>query len=154
MALLTSPLQSWRATIHSSWFLPVTSMSWDKNTNKCNQTLADTTKHQLSHYYILRLCNILMSSRLIVKSCLLDRNYIDSCETKINSNKYWFILRWKCESNCCEWRTTLTDSLVIRSLHTESNIFVFVILSYQNACYGWENAENRTWSEYIYFFCP
>ncbi len=25
--------------------------------------------------------------------------------------------------------------------------FVFLILSYQNACYGCENAENRTWSE-------
>ncbi len=28
--------------------------------------------------------------------------------------------------------------------------FVFVILSYQNACYGCENAENRTWSEFSY----
>lgn len=27
MALLTSPLQSWRATMHSSWFFPVTSIS-------------------------------------------------------------------------------------------------------------------------------
>ncbi len=27
--------------------------------------------------------------------------------------------------------------------------FVFVILSYQNACYGCENAENRTWSEFF-----
>ncbi len=28
--------------------------------------------------------------------------------------------------------------------------FVFLILSYQNACYGCENAENRTWSEFFY----
>ncbi len=28
--------------------------------------------------------------------------------------------------------------------------FIFVILSYQNACYGCENAENRTWSEFFY----
>lgn len=27
IALLTSPLQSWRATMHSSWFFPVTSIS-------------------------------------------------------------------------------------------------------------------------------
>ncbi len=27
--------------------------------------------------------------------------------------------------------------------------FVFLILSYQNACYGCENAENRTWSEFF-----
>ncbi len=47
---------------------------------------------------------------------------------------------------------------VLRSLHTESEIFicvfffffVFVILSYQNACDGCENAENRTWSEFFY----
>ncbi len=29
--------------------------------------------------------------------------------------------------------------------------FVFVILSYQNACYGCENAENRTCSEFFYY---
>ncbi len=28
--------------------------------------------------------------------------------------------------------------------------FVFLILSYQNACYGCENTENRTWSEFFY----
>ncbi len=28
--------------------------------------------------------------------------------------------------------------------------FVFVILSYQNACYGWENAENRTRSVFLW----
>ncbi len=27
--------------------------------------------------------------------------------------------------------------------------FVFLILSYQNACYGCENAENRTWSDFF-----
>ncbi len=42
-----------------------------------------------------------------------------------------------------------------RSLHTESEIFVCVffisvILSYLNACYGFENAENRTWSKMFY----
>ncbi len=46
-------------------------------------------------------------------------------------------------------------SAFLRSLHTESKmfvcvIFIFVILSYQNACYGCENAENRTWSEFFY----
>lgn len=30
MALLTSSLQSWSATMHSSWFFPVTSISWEK----------------------------------------------------------------------------------------------------------------------------
>ncbi len=28
--------------------------------------------------------------------------------------------------------------------------FVFLILPYQNACYGCENAESRTWSEFFY----
>ncbi len=31
--------------------------------------------------------------------------------------------------------------------------FVFLILSYQNACYGCENAENRTRSEFFYSVC-
>ncbi len=31
------------------------------------------------------------------------------------------------------------------------HFFVFVILSYQNACYGCENAENRTWSGFFFF---
>ncbi len=42
-------------------------------------------------------------------------------------------------------------------MHTESKIFacifhffIFFILSYQNACYECENAENRTWSEFFY----
>ncbi len=39
-------------------------------------------------------------------------------------------------------------------MHTESEsfrfFFVFVILTYENACYGCENAENRTWSEFFY----
>ncbi len=30
------------------------------------------------------------------------------------------------------------------------SFFVFVILSYQNACYGCENAENRTRSEFLW----
>ncbi len=38
-----------------------------------------------------------------------------------------------------------------RPLHIESEIFffVFVILSYQNACNRCKNAENRTWSEFF-----
>ncbi len=30
------------------------------------------------------------------------------------------------------------------------SFFVFLILSYLNACYGCENTENRTWSEFFY----
>lgn len=35
MALLTSSLQSWRATMHSSWFLPVTSISCGEEQTEC-----------------------------------------------------------------------------------------------------------------------
>ncbi len=30
------------------------------------------------------------------------------------------------------------------------HFFIFIVLSYQNACNGCENAENRTWSEFLY----
>ncbi len=40
----------------------------------------------------------------------------------------------------------------LKSLHAESDFFFFriVILSYQNAWYGCEIAENRTWSQLFY----
>ncbi len=46
---------------------------------------------------------------------------------------------------------------LLRTLYTESDIFVyafffiFVILSYQNACYGCKNAENWNWSNFFFF---
>lgn len=56
MALLTSSLQSWRATIHSSWFFPVTSISCEEeqttfqlSINTCKDlTFADCGDLQLS----------------------------------------------------------------------------------------------------------
>ncbi len=39
----------------------------------------------------------------------------------------------------------------VRNVHVRFSVFffIFLFLSYQNACYGCENSENRTWSEFF-----
>ncbi len=37
----------------------------------------------------------------------------------------------------------------VRFLRVFFRVFIFLIISHQNACYRCENAENRTWSEFF-----
>ncbi len=43
-----------------------------------------------------------------------------------------------------------TCTLSLKFVYAFVVFFIFVILSYQNACYGCENAENQTWSDLFY----
>ncbi len=62
-------------------------------------------------------------------------------------------LRWKC-STCVEdaikGPCTRSPKFHMRCFFVVV-FFLFVILSYQNVCYKWENSENRTISDF--FFC-
>ncbi len=57
---------------------------------------------------------------------------------------------WERRGGSVEWISLLpnTFKVITQSLKFSRaffSFFVFLILSYQNACYGCENAENRTW---------
>ncbi len=54
---------------------------------------------------------------------------------------YKDLLNYKSKGHC---------TLSPKCSHAFFRFFVFLILSHQNACYGYENAENRTWSEFFY----
>ncbi len=85
-------------------------------------------------------------------------NYNDILMPTLSDNNILFIME---KRQFCHLmlKSSISISLkwkiLLRSLHTESEIFafifsvffVFLILSYQNACYGCEDPENRTWSE-------
>ncbi len=73
----------------------------------------------------------------------------------------WHNVRLYLFFNVWKFRTKFSDSvcndlkghctLSLKFLYAFFRFFfVFVILSYQNACYGCENAENWTWSEFFY----
>ncbi len=76
---------------------------------------------------------------------------------KIDSNvlvkvKVGFIVNSAtCTAHTENWSRVKVLAHWVRNLRMR--FFVFVILSYQNACYGCENAENRTWSEFFYSVC-
>lgn len=71
MALLTSSLQSWRATMQSSWFFPVTSMSYEQICSSLgfsedfnhNFTLMEESFLYLFHF-ILKICIVLVIDHL------------------------------------------------------------------------------------------
>ncbi len=73
-----------------------------------------------------------------------------SCETARNQTSFavW-ILPYPLYSALCAIQT-LKELHWVQFSHASLCFFIFVILFYQNACYGCKHAENRTWSEFFY----
>ncbi len=62
-------------------------------------------------------------------------------------------IKIKCEACKSKSNHEIRLNLSLKgSLHTESEFFIFVILSNQNACYGCENAENRS-KQFFVLWC-
>ncbi len=119
--------------------------------NKYELTLCQSRFHTASETFVHH------------KTIRIGFNFLHFCiHSKHFDRKGWRIRKnriWKFRTQCASTFSSLTFSSVcvkhkvlahwVRNFHIRFFV-VFVILSYQNACYGCENAENRTRSEFFY----
>lgn len=84
MALLTSSLQSWSATMHSSWFFPVTSINWGKeqthlrwHNNSRSSEWASVLDDSGSTMIILTALKRTSYGKLEIKTCITIHDIAD-----------------------------------------------------------------------------
>ncbi len=78
-------------------------------------------------------------------SLISENRFILACPLYMRS--FLIILHWMWSKVHCPFSSTCAS--VMSKAYAFFVFFLFVILSYQNACYGCENAENRTWYEFF-----